>query len=235
MDLIGSVAITPDPVLQMIVKSITKMFASYLVDELVCSPSVVEAEHLPLIPRSAALRYADMYLEDVENELRRHGINPLDPRYLVEKLYALYDGGVAILGGGLPGELYADDLIDDLIRRNITARLHTHPVPLPIPTPEDVANAATLGYRVECVASRVARDKAFITCVSPRNDWVDVIEALKDLHNEVLSVEKFVVASAQSNLLFLPYPSENELEKLWRSFEKTLGTVAHISSTIVVG
>jgi len=212
----------------MLIEDITKEFIYYLIDELVRSPSTCEADDLPLIPRSLAFKFSNMYLEEVVIELKRLGIEPLGPKYLIEKLYALYEGGVAILGHGLPGELYVEKLADERVRKNITAMLHTHPVPLPIPTPEDILSAKALGYYVECVASRIDKRRTIVTCVAPSGDWLEVMEALKALHNEIFSVRRFVVVSLNDNIVFLPYPSPREVNQLRKAFEDRVSKVATI-------
>jgi len=212
-----------------VVENIAKQFIDYIPDELVNAPSIWYAAKEATIPRDLALKYVDMYQDEVIKDLRRRGIKPLDARELEERVYALYEGGVAYVGKGIAGELYLEKLVPSSMLKNAIAFLHTHPIPLPVPTPEDLASAANLGYRVECVASRIGCDRARITCVEPKRDWDSLIEACSGISKVVLSVSEFIVVANDDSVFFVPLPTENELNEITKRFVKALKPIARVS------
>ncbi|NPA96421.1 MAG: hypothetical protein GXO32_02315 [Crenarchaeota archaeon] len=206
---------------------IAKKFIDYIYDELVKAPAIESYVNQALIPRDLAYRYANMYQDDVIADLSRRGIKPLDSSALEELVYALYDGGVAYIGKGTAGALYVDSLMPSTMARNVVAMLHTHPVPIPIPTPEDLASAANIGYRTECVASRDSKH-VDIVCVTPRRKWSEAVEACSKLGRSVLSVERFLVIGNSEGIAFVPMPSPREKDLLIEDMITAMSPVAKV-------
>ncbi len=210
------------------VDEITKLFIDYLQDELVRLPTIEFDNRKCVIPRDLAIKYSNMYVDEVLTDLQKRGIEPIDNSELVEWVYALYDGGIAYLGKGIAGELYVEKLLPKNMLNNVIAMLHTHPIPIPIPTPEDIASAANLGYRIECIASRDYDGAIKVVCVSPKCNWHCLLKVSYSMTSSILSVEKFAVVKYGEGVVFLPIPTSRELEAIMNKFVEEASQLASV-------
>jgi len=196
-----------------------------LVSTAIDAPSILDLEHLPIIDSSTAMKLTNVYMDEAIDYLNNIGLNPLPQEILEEVMYTVCNESSLVfigrfLGGLIPSKIvlsYKTSCKSDLF-------IHTHPVPMPIPSFEDIISAKQIGYSVECVASKVSKSQAILTCIKPRRDWIDVINVYDKVADNVINaVNKYVVVGdGKGNIMFIPLPTVLEVQRMLNATKNVL-------------
>lgn len=188
----------------------------------------IRVENLTLLSRDDVLTLVEMPMNFALEYVKSNNVKTLASEELLEEAHVLCNDMllyVGIFNGGVIPSQYIARYRSVCKRRLIS--IHTHPVPLPIPTLEDIISMYQIGYRVECVLSRLSEDLARMVCIEPEGSLDDVAVNLKKFE-EVLydMVDKYIVVVHGDGVTFIPYPSINVLNSIESEFKRYTKGVA---------
>jgi hypothetical protein len=202
-----------------------------LVSTTIDAPSILDLEYLPVIDSSTAMKLTNLYMDEATNYLNNIGLSPLPQEILEEVMYAVCnEGSLVFIGRFLGGLIPSKIVLSYKTSCNSDLFIHTHPVPVPIPSFEDIISAKQIGYSVECVASKVSKSQAVLTCIKPRRDWNDIINVYDKVVDIVINaVNKYVVVgNGKDNIIFVPLPTVSEVQRMLAATKTVLKPYAEL-------
>lgn len=204
---------------------ISKDIEPLLLDAVIKSPSVIGLAEKYLM----SLKEITELINSDEEELN---LKSLRHEYLMEDAYVICGESLIHIGSSsseIPGYLVLNTL-SSCKECNDRITLHTHPVPLPIPSPSDILNALQLSKDIECVGSKIY-DEIHILCLSPKNDWKDILEIHENFSSILFNTVKYYIPieNEDNSINFIPYPTKNEVILLEKLLLKKLSSKASMA------
>lgn len=179
----------------------------------------VSTEGVTTLSNEEVFKLVDMYNDEVESYIKLKGVRTVSSEYIKEDAHVLCDDTLIHVGVFEGGYIPSEPLLDYRKMCNDTIMLHTHPVPLPIPTLEDLLSMYQIGYRIECVLSKIDEAIAKMVCVEPLKELKDVTPVMENFAEKVYSlIDKYIVVEDELGVQFLPYPSNKTLRKIENEF-----------------
>lgn len=179
----------------------------------------LDLEGVALISNRDVFRLIDMHSDEVKEYVKSNGVKVLTAEDIREEAYALCNETLVHLGIFYGGSIPSHHIL--LLKKlcNKMVMLHTHPVPLPIPTLEDVVSMYQIGYRIECVLSRMTNSLAKMICIEPLKRLEDVVLDMSIFEERLYSlIDKYVVIEDEFGIRFIPYPSVERLGEIEKEF-----------------
>ncbi|MEM1644664.1 MAG: hypothetical protein QXL96_02130 [Ignisphaera sp.] len=190
----------------------------------------INTDGVTTLSNEEVLKLIDMYNDEVENYIRLKGVKTVSPESIKEDAYVLCNNTLIHVGVFEGGYIPSEYLLRYRKICSDTIMLHTHPVPLPIPTPEDLVSMYQLGYRIECILSKVDEVVARMVCVEPLNEFKDIVLVMENFAEKVYSlIDKYIVVRDELGVRFLPYPSGKNLRKIENEFVSVMKKYCRIS------
>lgn len=179
----------------------------------------IDPRDVTLVSDKVIFKLVDMYSDEVKEYAKLNDVKILQAENLREEAHALCNDTLVYLGVFCGGSIPSHQILALKKLCNRMAVLHTHPVPLPIPTPEDIISMYQIGYRIECILSRMSRSLAKMICIEPLKELEDIMLSMKVFEEKLYSlIDRYVIVEDEYDVRFIPYPSTERLHEIEREF-----------------
>ncbi|MEM1525515.1 MAG: hypothetical protein QW775_03530, partial [Ignisphaera sp.] len=190
----------------------------------------VDTKGVTTLSNEEVFKLVDMYNDEVESYIKLKGVRTVSSKSIKEDAHVLCDGTLIHVGVFEGGYIPSESLLGYRKMCSDTIMLHTHPVPLPIPTLEDLLSMYQIGYRIECILSKIDEAIAKMVCVEPLRELKDVVPVMESFVEKVYSlVDKYIVVEDEFGVQFLPYPSNKNLGKIESEFVSVMKKHCRVS------